>query len=545
MKKLLKVLLLSFAFIGVFAASTANTYASAPGATFSNYEGEEYFASSGVYKIKSPGQQYVNLYNLDSQTPLFSADDYGLLINTTVNLIFADSEGTEYVVTPGEYRITSPAQEYLDLFEVGNETRLFYTDDIGFTLRFADNLRPAISGQENFVTNINDPKDVAYFQSFLSAFDETDGDVTNRITVKTDNYTANRSVLGTHQIIFAVTDLSGNENTLTVYVRVVDVDAPVISGNTSIAQIGYKETWNINAFKSTLSVTDNYDSLTNADITIKTDNYTENKNKLGTYDVVFSATDSSGNEATLTKQVRVIDNIKPTFSGPTTIATSNVTIITESQIRSQLTAHDEIDGNITTKIQLVTDNFTGQGNKVGTYTIVYAVTDNAGNTEQHTVSVTRSDEMPPIFWIEDGVSIKVEPTIALTKQQIIDTLTASGQIQVTATTQVSFLFNEYEGNESVPGIYAISMRVADLKGNEEIHNIAVTVLDTEDDDDQIVLEPKEPIIKLPDWAPEWATEYQEEILIGLSFILLIGVLIIYVGIKKKSSKTSKNKKNKK
>lgn len=545
MKKLLKVLLLSFAFIGVFAASTANTYASAPGATFSNYEGEEYFVSSGVYKIKSPGQEYVMLYNLGSQTPLFSADDYGLLINTTVNIIFADSEGTEYVVTPGEYRITSPGQRYLNLFEVGNETCLFYTDDIGFTLRFADNLRPAISGQENFVTNINDPKDVAYFQSFLSAFDETDGDVTNRITVKTDNYTANKSVLGTHQIIFAVTDLSGNESTLTVYVRVVDVDAPVISGNTSIAQIGYKETWNINAFKSTLSVTDNYDSLTNADITIKTDNYTANKTKLGTYDVVFSATDASGNEATLTKQVRVIDNIKPTFSGPTTIATSNTTIITESEIRSQLTAHDEIDGNITSKIQLVTDNFTGHGNKVGTYTIVYAVTDNAGNTEQHTVSVTRSDQMPPIFWIEDGVSIKVEPTIALTKQQIIDALTASGQIQVTATTQVSFLFNEYEGNESVPGIYAISMRVADLKGNEEIHNIAVTVLDTSDTEDPVVLEPKEPLIKLPDWAPEWATEYQEEILIGLSFILLIGVLIIYVVIKKKSSKTSKNKKNKK
>lgn len=545
MKKLFRVLLLIFAFIGVFAASTANTYASAPGATFSNYEGEEYFVSSGVYKIKSPGQNYVNLYNLDSQTSLFSADDYGLLINTTVNIIFADSEGTEYVVTPGEYRITSPAQEYLNLFEVGNETRIFHTDDMGFTLRFSDNLRPAISGQENFVTNINDPKDVAYFQSFLYAFDETDGDVTNRITVKTDNYTANKSVLGTHQIIFAVTDLSGNENTLTVYVRVVDVDAPVISGNTSIAQIGYKETWNINSFKSTLSVTDNYDSLTNADITIKTDNYTANKNKLGTYDVVFSATDASGNEATLTKQVRVIDNIKPTFSGPTTIATSNTTIITESQIRSQLTAHDEIDGNITNKIQLVTDNFTGHGNKVGTYTIVYAVTDNAGNTEQHIVSVTRSDEMPPIFWIEDGVSIKVEPTIALTKQQIIDTLTASGQIQVTATTQVSFLINEYEGNESVPGIYAISMRVADLKGNEEIHNIAVTVLDTSDTEDPVVLEPKEPLIKLPDWAPEWATEYQEEILIGLSFILLIGVLIIYVVIKKKSSKTSKNKKNKK
>lgn len=538
MKKIYKILFLSFALLGLFATSTISTYANSEGVTLFNVDADEFHLdASREYVIKADENDYTYVYDtLDLSEILFGADDSGLFIDVNTFAVVRDIDNNEYTLHAGRYSVYVSSTGELVLRKDSDNTTLFTATNDGLWIRVKDNLRPAISGQENFVTNVNDPKDVNYFKGFLSAFDETDGDVTDRITVKTDNYTANKSVLGTHEIVFAVTDLSDNESTLTVYVRVVDVDAPVISGNTSIAQIGYKETWNVNTFKSTLTVSDNYDAMTNASITIKTDNYTANKSKLGTYDVVFSATDQSGNEGTFTKKVRVIDNINPTFSGPTTIATSNTTIITEANIRAEITAFDEIDGNLTNKITLVEDNYTGQGNKVGTYTIKYSVTDNAGNTEYHTVTVTRSDEMPPIFWIEDGVSIKVEPTIALTKQQIIDTLTASGQLNVTATTQVSFLINEYEGNESTPGIYAISMRVADVKGNEEIHNIAVTVLDTSDDDGQIIIEPKEPIIKLPDWAPEWATTYQEEILIGLSIVALVSIFGLFFVYKKKHTK---------
>ncbi len=345
-----------------------------------------------------------------------------------------------------------------------------------------DNQRPAITGEENFVTNVDDAKPVSFFQSYLYAYDETDGDLTDQIYIITDNYTANKSVLGAHMVTFGVKDNSNNEATLDVYIRVVDITKPIITGNASVASIGYKETWNISNYKATLQVSDNYDSLTHSDIVVKTDGYTANKNKLGTYTVVFAVKDNSNNEGTFSKQVKVIDNVKPNFSGPTTIATSNNTILTESDIRAQLTASDEIDGNITSRIELVTDNYTGKGNKVGSYTITYRVSDNAGNTAEHVVTITRSDKIPPVFWVEDGVSIKTTPTTPLNFEQIINILDATNQVTINATTTFTTLFNDYAGNEDAPGVYTWGIKARSIDGNESEHYMSITVLDIEDED---------------------------------------------------------------
>lgn len=351
---------------------------------------------------------------------------------------------------------------------------------ITITMSNEDNTRPAISGQENFVTNVDDAKPVSFFQQYITAIDETDGAVP--VYVITDNYTANISRLGEHKVIFGAKDSSNNEATLEVYIRVVDITKPVISGNSSVANIGYKETWNISNFKTTLTVSDNYDTLTHNDITVKSDSYTSNKTKLGTYNVVYAVVDNSGNEGTFTKQVKVIDNVKPNISGPTTIATSNNTILTESDVRSQLTASDEIDGNITSKIELVEDNYTGQGNKVGTYTIKYRVVDNAGNVGEHTVTIQRSDKIPPVFFIEDGVTIKTTPTTPLTFEQIIEILDATNQVTINAQTTFRTLFNDYTGFEDEPGLYTWSVEAKSTNGSESVHHMSIQVLDVEDED---------------------------------------------------------------
>lgn len=380
-----------------------------------------------------------------------------------------------------------------------------------------DNKRPAISGEENFVTNVDDAKPLSFFQGFISAYDETDGVVP--IYVISDNYTANMSVLGTHKVVFGAKDNSDNEATLEVYIRVVDITKPVITGNSSIVSVGYKETWSISNFQSTLQVSDNYDTLKNSDIYVKTDNYTSNKNKLGTYDVIYAVKDQSNNEGTFTKQVKVIDNVKPTFSGPATIHTSNNTILTESDVRAELTAFDEIDGNITNKIVLVEDNYSGKGNKVGTYTIKYSVTDNAGNSETHIVSIIRSDKIPPVFWIEDGVSIKTTPTTPLNIDQIILILEETGQITINATTQFNVLFDDYTGNEATPGIYTMSLKARSANGNESIHNLSIRVLDVVDENPIEVI----PGLDIIEWMKDNKTTV---IIVGL--ILLSGVAVFIV-----------------
>lgn len=353
-----------------------------------------------------------------------------------------------------------------------------------------DNKTPVISGQTTFVTNVNDAKPISFFMSYLSATDETDGDVTDSLIVTTDNYTPNKSVLGNHTFTVEASDSSDNKATATINVRVVDIDAPTITGNTSVATIGYTETWNINSFKSTLNVSDNYDTLTHQDIGIKSDGYTSKKTTLGTYTVVFNVFDSSDNEGTFSKSVRVVDNVKPTFSGPTIISTSNNTLLSESDVRAQLTASDFIDGNVTNKITLVEDNYSGKGNKVGSYTIIYSVADNAGNTATHTVTIQRIDEIPPTIWVVDGVSIRVTPTTPIDRETIVDILEATGQLTVNATTTFSFPLDEYSGNEETPGIYSMSVKSRSTTGNEYIHSFSIQVLDVDGEDDEIVITEK-------------------------------------------------------
>lgn len=350
-----------------------------------------------------------------------------------------------------------------------------------------DNMRPAFSGQENFIVNVDQPPAVSYFQSFLKLIDDVDGDITDQITIETDNYTPNKSKLGTHSIIFRGEDAAGNVALLEVFVRVYDITNPVITSPAgSTGSVGYKETFNITSITNQLVVTDNYDTGLTA--TLKTDNYTSNKTKLGTHNLIYEAADASGNKGTFTFKVTVIDNIKPTFSGPTVINKPNNSIMMERDIREQLTASDEIDGNVTSKITVKSDQYTGNGSKVGSYNITYEVKDNAGNTATHVVTVVVQDNLPPVFWIEDGVTIRISKDQTISREQIIDMLTATGQLNVTSTTTFSFPLDEYTGNENMPGIYAMSIRARNTNGEESVHSLAINVLDDEKNDDDITIE---------------------------------------------------------
>lgn len=450
------------------------------------YLGEEYYLN--VYDDDADFEGNGGVVNIDFKKTheLIMPEDYILHI-------YNNDTGDEVTFSPhwknGDiiYNDTDPGELHLSVngivyFYEGTNYRFEIVPE------FLDDKRPAISGEEFFVTNVDDKKPLSFFQSFLSAYDETDGDLTDEIYVKTDNYTQNINVLGDHKVVWGVKDYSDNEAILEAYIAVRDITKPVITGTTGVVRIGYKETYNIEAFRASLKVTDNHSSLTNADIKIKTDGYTANKNKLGTYDIVFNALDDSSNEGIFTKKIQVYDNIVPEFSGPTVISTSNNTVLTESDIRAQITAHDEIDGTITSKIKLIEDNYTGKGNKVGEYTIKYEVSDNEGNTAYHVVTINRLDKLPPVIWIEDGITIKTTITMPLTFEQIINILQVTGQVPNNSTTMFNKIVDEYEGNEHEPGKYLYTVRARATDGNESQHPLFIQVLD-ETDDDGVITKP--------------------------------------------------------
>ena len=354
-------------------------------------------------------------------------------------------------------------------------------------LPIGEDLRPAINGQETFATKVDEARPVEYFIGFLKAIDDIDGDISDDIYIVTDNYTPNKSVLGTHAVTVGVEDSSGNVSEFTFKVSVVDIDAPIITGNATAVSIGYKETYNIANFKSTLTVTDNYDTLSASDITIKSDNYTTNKTKLGTWNVVFEVSDSSGNTSTFTKPIKVIDNVAPVFSGIETLTKSYTEVMTLSDIVAQVTANDEIDGNLTNKISVVNDGFTGKSNKVGTHYIELSVSDNAGNTTTRTITIKVIDDQLPGWFITNGVSINLTPGTELTRTQIVELLHKSGQVLAPANARITYLTDTYSDNVGMPGTYTLAFRTVLTNGQENTYTYAVNVLDDKTEEDTEVL----------------------------------------------------------
>ncbi|MCD4826984.1 MAG: hypothetical protein K8Q99_04325 [Acholeplasmataceae bacterium] len=484
MKKIFKVLvLLTIMTASVLITTTQTIHAS--GETFIIEDmntGQTYNTTSPVTIIDNQGQSFSVLDPLNGFSLLFGTTDMTATYQS-------DTGKWELTYLNGGSYSTYP----IDIFSIlidgldvtVNTTSGPQTMDV---FKLTINKREGISGQENFVTNVDDAKALSYFTAYFEAWDNVDGDLTSSIYVVTDNYTANKSVLGAHSVTLGVSDSNNNESTFEFIINVVDITNPVISGNTTKATISYTQTYNISAFRSTLVATDNHSSLINSDIVIKSDSYTANKTNLGTYTIVFEVTDDSGNTGTFTKQVEVIDDIAPMFSGPTTITKPTGSILTVADIKSELSASDVKDGNRTSSITIQTDNYTGHGDRVGSYTVIFAVTDTKGNTATHTVTVNVTDDIPPVWYVKDGASIVLASGMSLNRTQIISLLQATGQISVSSTSEITFFQDEYSGNEDTAGVYMMGFNFEDTSGQSSVHNFAITVLE-DSDVDPITVEP--------------------------------------------------------
>lgn len=109
-----------------------------------------------------------------------------------------------------------------------------------------------------------------------------------------------------------------------------------------------------------------------------------NNLKAGVYTIIYSATDTAGNKASLTRQVTVSkDSVFPQI---TVIGSDQIIQRLESYNELGATAKDNIDKNLS-----VTTTGTVNTSIVGIYTITYSATDSSGNTAQ----VNRIVEVTP------------------------------------------------------------------------------------------------------------------------------------------------------
>ena len=301
----------------------------------------------------------------------------------------------------------------------------------------------------------------------VTATDEEDGDITNKIEILKNDVNVNEP--GIYDVTYKVTDTQGASYTTTIKVTVnpkaADLNAcPVI-----------------NATDKTLTVGDEFDPLADVtaedeedgDITDKIE-ILENEvdtTKPGKYEVTYKVTDGGGASYLKTITVTVNPKMEPLNAAPIINAEDKtLTVGDEFDPMADVTATDEEDGNLTDKIEVLKNEV--DTTKAGKYEVTYKVTDSKGASRTKTITVTVN---PKIETLNEA------PTIDVTDKEITvgdkfdpkDGVTAKDKEDGNLTDKIEILKNTV--NPSKPGVYEVTYKVTDSKGASCTKTIKVTV----------------------------------------------------------------------
>ncbi len=145
-----------------------------------------------------------------------------------------------------------------------------------------------------------------------------------------------------------------------------------------------------------VTATDDYDG--NVDVVITGDvNITEE----GDYQVVYTATDRTGNSATATLIVTV-DGTAPVLKGVPT-DTKYINVNDSTYTLPVVTAEDAVDGNV----EVITEGTVDETTE-GEYDITYTATDRAGNSATATFKVVVDGNGPVLSGVTDGEKVYIK-----------------------------------------------------------------------------------------------------------------------------------------
>ncbi|MGV3609896.1 MAG: HYR domain-containing protein [Fluviicola sp.] len=263
--------------------------------------------------------------------------------------------------------------------------------------------------------------------------------------------------LGTTTVIWTVTDNSGNTATANQTVTVTDTENPTI---TAPADITTSTNSACTATGVNLGTPVTNDNCTVSSVT----NDAPASFPLGTTTVTWTVTDNSGNSASASQTVTITDNENPLITAPAAISVFP-TLTCDTAI-SNLGAPATSDN---CGVASVTNNAPAVFPS-GVTTVVWTVTDNAGNTSTANQTVTVSDNQNPTITAPANISVFPITTC--------DTTLNLGTPVTSDNCTVSSVTNNAPATFSV-GTTTVIWTVTDNSGNTATANQTVTVTDNQ------------------------------------------------------------------
>jgi hypothetical protein len=281
-------------------------------------------------------------------------------------------------------------------------------------------------------------------------------------TIQVVRRTFNCNHIGANTVNVTVTDYSGNSVTKTAIVTVLDTLAPVLQCKNTVLYLDANG-------KAKLEPNDVIQSATdNCGVTKKTiDRRNFNCSHIGTNDVIVTIQDKSGNTASCTAVVTVVDTIAPKA------VCKNITVMLDLNGQAFITAAD-IDGGSTDNCGIKTltaSQTTFNCSHVGQNTVSLIVTDKNGNTSTCTAIVTVVDMVFPTAKCKNAtVYLNGNGQVVINPNDI-----NNGSFDNCGIANMTVSPNTF--NCSNIGLNNVTFTVTDINGNSSICNATVTVVD--------------------------------------------------------------------
>jgi hypothetical protein len=211
--------------------------------------------------------------------------------------------------------------------------------------------------------------------------------------------------------------------------------------------------------------------MTWTDLVVIEDTYSS-ATTVGDFSITVEATDTSGNSSNLVIPIQLVDLVGPTISGPLSIYLYTTDVaLTNQQILNMFNAYDDVDGS-NVLFDITTNNY-NQQTSPGVYQMTLRAGDSQYNFTYKNIEIHVIENRGPVF-VEDETILQASTAENMTDQEIIDWFKNLTQLSGLSVSQVSVIYNEYEGNEQLGGSYYVYLNY-DLDGQTQTSRIRIDV----------------------------------------------------------------------
>ncbi|KMT61647.1 LPXTG cell wall anchor domain-containing protein [Paenilisteria newyorkensis] len=299
------------------------------------------------------------------------------------------------------------------------------------------------------------------WMSTVSAIDEVDGDVSDKVTV--DYSAVNFKKEGDYPVTYTITNSKNKTATKTVTMTIT-ADDPVIEATDLDIIAGTDE--NAVSWYTGASATDKVDGDLSSQLVA---DYSQvNFNKEGNYPVIYSVKNSNNKALTKTVTARVTANLPVITAQDINIIAG--TAATDVPWYQNTSATDKVDGDISAN--LTVDYSKVNFKKEGQYPVTYTVENSNNKTTTKTIQVTVSADLPVLQATGLQLLAGTKAEDVAWYQDVTATDKADGDLSTEVTADYSAVNFKKEG--TYPVVYTVT------NSNNKTTAVTVTVTITAD-----------------------------------------------------------------